>query len=149
LSGQILGPDVSAVSLHFFAFALRLFRWPLCQRTRRLSATQLHSNTFRREYKHKNSHLFIATRLFRPNFMPPDGLFSRRGRRERRAEIETMRCNLLPDSNFHLCQKGHFVLSLRSLRLCASLSFLPLGQGTKKKQRKMVPGHGWSFILSA
>jgi hypothetical protein len=62
-----------------------------------------------------------------PNFNRPDGLFSRRGRGERRAEIGAMRCNLLPDSNLRLCQKRHCVLSLRSLRLCASLSFLPLG----------------------
>jgi len=70
---------------------------------------------------------FNASPLFPPNFNFPDGLFSRGGRGERGAEIGAMRCNLLPDSDLRLRQKRRFVFSLRSLRLCVSLSFLPLG----------------------
>jgi hypothetical protein len=90
----------------------------------------------------KRIHFFISSSIFPASFNPPPaGLFSRRGRGE---GIGAMRCNLLPDSNFHLDQKRLFALSLRSLRLCASLSFLPFGLRTcfENRSEKGLGGAG-------
>jgi len=76
-------------------------------KNRRLSATQLHYNTFRRESKYKNLHFFKATPLFSAKPQPPSWAFLAQGAESAARPAATKEMMGMEKDKAEKCQGNH------------------------------------------